>query len=120
MMLNTCYLVATALDQSVKMMIYTHAGLTAILRSDFLKTMGDNLPFHVKQGLLYENFGGTGPFNSQIDKYLHDIELDHSKMQQQNLTTAVQNSLQGKQNDRSSGNPSAPPAPVNSNSGGFY
>ena len=109
---------ANALEQSVKMMIYPHAGLTAIIRSDFLKAIGDTVPVHVKQGLLFENFGGTGLFNSKIDKYRADIELHQNKLHQASLSTAVQKSLNNNSQSRNSGHPSAPPVQVN-NSGGF-
>ena len=74
--------VATALEQSVESMIYVHAGITARLRSDFLAQQGDFIPLHVKQMLLHEMFGGSGLFNSQIAKYVPDIEKHNAKLQQ--------------------------------------
>ena len=87
------YGAANAIDQSVRMLVYIHAGLTAQLRQDFLQAMGSFLPDHVRQGLLFEMFGGSGLFNSQIHKYVPDIKEYHDKLHKDQFVQAVAKAL---------------------------
>ena len=85
--------VANAIEQSVGMFVYVHAGLTAQLRANFLQAQGNYLPTHVKQNLLHQMFGGSALFNSSIAQYAEDIEKHNSKFHQKTLNTAVVKSL---------------------------
>ena len=81
--------VAMAIEQSVQMFIYVHAGLTAQLRSNFLQAQGNYLPTHVKQGLLHELFGGSALFNTQIAKYVENVDKHNNKFHQNKMNAAV-------------------------------
>ena len=85
--------VAMAIEQSVQMFIYVHAGLTAQLRSNFLQAQGNYLPTHVKQGLLHELFGGSALFNTQIAKYVENVDKHNNKFHQNKMNAAVVKSL---------------------------
>ena len=95
------YGAANAVDQSVQMLIYVHAGLTATLRTDFLKNCCYNLPTHVKQELMYSPFGGSALFNSQIGNHITDIEIHRQKEHNSNIQNAVSKSMTQNQNKRS-------------------
>ena len=105
------YGATNASDFSIQKMIYIHAGLTASMRTDFLKSQTANIPSHVMQNLLYAQFGGSALFNSQISKYTNDIELQRQKEHQSSLQHAVIKSQGQQPPKRTDGyvHPSAPP-----------
>ena len=114
------YGAANAVDQSVKMMVYIHAGLTATLRTDFLKTHCPKLPTPVIQGLMHAQFGGSALFNSQIGKFTKELELHRQKEHHSTLQTAVTKSMQSQQPKSSTFvPPSVPPNQGQGNRGGF-
>ena len=92
------YGAANALDETIKQLVYIHAGFTAQLRADFLQAMGSFLPVHVRQGLLFELFGNSGLFSSQIHKYVPDIQAYHDKMHKDQFAKAVAQALAASRN----------------------
>ena len=86
-------------EQTVRDAIYVHAGLTANIRTDFLKGQGNYLPIHTKQALLHESLGGTGLFDGQIHKYEADVLAHNAKLHQNKMDAAVVKSMQNRRSD---------------------
>ena len=105
-------------EQTVTDSVYVHSGLTAQLRTDFLKAQGSYLPLHTKQALLHESLGGNALFDHQISLYESEVVAHNAKLHQQKMDSAVVKSLDGykitKRND------SAPPPPPPQQSAGNW
>ena len=79
-----------------RMAVYTHAGISALNREQFLKQECVYIPEEVRRTLLGQPFGGNDLYNEKIQDVLPAIQQNHKEHHEKIIEKAVADRVQDK------------------------